>query len=124
MNTGIVSTVALNSNVKSAVLANSSVSVEDVLPSLTNTFTFCTGLAAVLPVAPSMDIGLFCNLLPTGSVAPAAAISIVPEPSDDIVAPPISIVSAATNNVCHLFELELSLLNLIAFQFSILPRDV
>ena len=102
----MVSTVALNSKVRSAVFASSCVSVNSVLPSLTNTFTFCTGLAAVLPVAPRIDIGLFCNLLPTGRVAPAAAISIVPDPSDDIVAPPISIVSAATNNVCHLFELD------------------
>ena len=41
---------------------------------------------------------------PIGKVAPAAAIAIVPEPSEDIVAPPKSIVEAARYAVLHLFD--------------------
>ena len=100
--TGTVSTVALNSRFKSPSLANNCASVNVVLPSLTNTFTFCIGLAAVLLVAPKIDIGLEASLLPVGSVAPVAAISIVPEPSEEMVAPPMSSVSADKNAVCHL----------------------
>ena len=57
-------------------------------------------------VAPSMDIGLADILLPVGSTAPSAAIVTEPVPSELIVAPPRSIVFAATNKVCHLRVLE------------------
>ena len=100
--TGTVSTVALNSSVRSPSFASSWLSVKDVLPSLTNTLTFCTGLAAVFPVAPRIDIGLVASLEPVGRVAPVAAMVNSPLPSDFIVAPPRSIVSAAKYAVCHL----------------------
>ena len=41
-----------------------------------------------------------------GNVAPLAEILIVPVPSDDIVEPPMSIVSPAKNNERNLFEAE------------------
>ena len=85
--TGTSSTVALNSSSRSAVPANSCESVLFVLPSLTNIFTFCIGLSAVLPVAPRIDIGLLANLLPSGNVAPVAAKVNCPDPSEEIVAP-------------------------------------
>ena len=80
--------------------------MNEVLPSLTKIPTFCTGRTAVPEVAPNNAIGLFTTLLPVGNVAPVAAIVKLPLPSDEIVAPPRSIVSAATNKVCHLLVVE------------------
>ena len=54
--TGTSSTVALNSSVRLAVLAKSCVSVKLVLPSLTKTPTFCTGLTSVPAFDPVSDI--------------------------------------------------------------------
>ena len=79
MYTGTSSTVALNSNVRSAVLANSCASVKVVLPSLTKTLTFCTGLASVPAFDPFNVIAFVPTLLPVGSVAPVADIDNDPE---------------------------------------------
>ena len=100
--TGTSSTVALNYNFKGAVVANSCASVRIELPSLRNNPTVCTGLESVPAFEPFNDIPFAPTLLPCGSVAPLAAISRFPDPSDFMVAPPRSIVSAATYTVCHL----------------------
>ena len=94
----------LNSSVRSAVPANNCASVKFVLPSLTNTFTSCTGLAVVLLVFPPSTIAWSTTFDPCGSVAPEAEIVNDPVVSDEMTAPPRSIVSAATNKVCHLLE--------------------
>ena len=82
--------------------------MNEVLPSLVYTFTNCIGLFAVAEVFPCNCIPWVVSpdftLDPVGSVAPVAAISIVPVPSDEIVAPPISSVSADRYAVCHLLE--------------------
>lgn len=100
--TGSVSTVALNSSSSSAVDDNSCASVNCVDPSLTNIFTFCMGLAPVPDVEPNICILLLETLLSSGRVAPVAEIDIAPVPSEEIVAPPMSIVSLARNAVFHL----------------------
>jgi hypothetical protein len=64
--TGTSSTVALNSSVREAVLANSCASESAVLPSLTNNPTFCTGLASVPSLEPVNEIPLVPTLLPVG----------------------------------------------------------
>ena len=110
VNTGTSSTVPLNSNSKSPVLAKSCASVNVVLPSLVYKFTNCIGLFAVAEVFPCNCIPWVVShdftLDPVGSVAHVAAISIVPVPSDEIVAPPKSIVSEDKYTVCHLRELD------------------
>ena len=100
--TGTSSTVPLNSSSRLAVFASSCASVKFELPSLTNTFTICTGLAFVLLVLPPSTIDWSTTFDPCGNVAPVAAIVNSPLPSDLIVAPPRSIVSAAKYAVCHL----------------------
>ena len=83
--TGTSSTVALNSNFKGAVVANSCASVRIELPSLRNNPTVCTGLESVPAFEPFNDIPFAPTLLPCGSVAPLAAISRFPDPSDFIM---------------------------------------
>ena len=101
VNTGTSSTVPLNSSSRSAVFANICASLRFELPSLTNIGTISTGLFAVADVLPSNEIGCCCTLLPAGNVAPVAAMLSVPVPSEEMVAPPRSIVSAATYKVCQ-----------------------
>ena len=56
-----------------------------------------TALADAIADVPILD--------PIGNVAPEAAIAIVPDPSDEIVAPPKSIVAADNHIFFHLNEL-------------------
>ena len=104
VNTGTSSTVPLNSSYKSAVPANNCASDLLVLPSHTKTLTICTGLAVVFVVFPPKTRACSPTFEPVGSVAPVAAIVNSPLPSDLIVAPPRSIVSAAKYAVCHLLD--------------------
>ena len=96
----------LNSSSRFAVFASSCASVKFELPSLTNTFTICTGLAPVLLVLPPSTIVWSTTFEPDGNVAPVAEMANDPVESEEIVAPPRSIVSAATYNVCHLLLLD------------------
>ena len=77
-----------------------------MLPSLTKIPTSCTGLELVLLVFPAKTNACSPTFDPDGNVAPVAAMANCPVPSDDMVAPPRSIVSAATYRVCHLLELD------------------
>ena len=102
--TGTSSTVPLNSNSKSAVFSSNCSSVKLELPSLTNILTSCAGLCVVAFVFPPKTSALSPTFDPLGNVAPVAAMAKLPVPSDDMVAPPRSIVVDATNNFCHLRE--------------------
>mgnify|MGYP003308077150 CR=1 FL=1 len=98
VNTGISSTVPLNSNVRAAEPLTST--FPD--PSCTYKGTSCTGLACVPAVDPFNDITRVPTLELAGSVAPVADIAILPVVSDEIVAPPMFTVSADRYAVCHL----------------------